>query len=67
VGYDPWEEYDEWEFDEGMEADYLQNDIFKDRPIPRDLITGIRRWTIEKFTKSMWGLIRSMEGDRDES
>lgn len=67
MGYDPWEEYNEWEFDEGMEAYYLQNDIFKDRPIPRDLIEGIKRWSLMRFNMMMRGFFLAHGGDRDES
>ena len=66
VEYDPWKDAEDWQLGEHMEADFLQNDVFKDRPIPNDLIAGVKRWSLQKFNKIMDGLFKAYGGDRDE-
>ncbi|HDY88401.1 MAG TPA: hypothetical protein ENH82_09875 [bacterium] len=56
--------FEAWELSEHLDALFLQNEVFKNIPIPVGIMEN---WTQEQFTKAMWGVIKAYEVDRDNT
>lgn len=59
--YNPWEDQEDSELSERMEAEDIS---YRYKKIP--MVNWVKRWTQEQFNKIMDGLFKAYGGDRDE-
>ena len=57
-GHNPYDDHEEYELDELIEAEYLQS---KYNPISQSFISTVRGWSIKEFNEVMNSLFRFYE------